>query len=63
MALRALIKTLVRIAIEAPPRAMYRMELAPASLTAVLWYPDGNASLRALNETGHLDGLLPIDNV
>lgn len=49
------IKTLVRLALDAPSHALYRMELAPASLTAVSWFADGNASLRLFNDTGHLD--------
>lgn len=44
------IKTLVRLALGAPGSALYRMELAPASLTTVAWYPDGNASLRSFNQ-------------
>jgi probable phosphoglycerate mutase len=30
------------------------MELAAASLSAVAYYADGNASVRLLNDTGHL---------
>ncbi|MGW6915406.1 bifunctional RNase H/acid phosphatase [Kitasatospora sp. NPDC054939] len=48
------IKTLVRLALGAPPDAMYRMELSAAALCAVQYYADGNASLRLLNDTGHL---------
>ncbi|MCN9243562.1 bifunctional RNase H/acid phosphatase [Streptomyces sp. RY43-2] len=48
------IKTLVRLALGAPPEALFRMELSAASLTAVAYYADGNASLRLLNETAHL---------
>ena len=48
------VKTLVRLALGAPPSALYRMELAPASLTEVAWYADGNASLRSFNDTAHL---------
>ena len=44
------IKTLVRLALGAPGSALYRMELSPASLTTVAWYPDGNASLRSFNQ-------------
>ncbi len=57
------IKTLVLLALEAPPRAAYRMELAPASLSTVLWFDDGNASVRSLNDTQHLGGLLPFQHV
>jgi probable phosphoglycerate mutase len=48
------IKTLVRLALGAPPDSMYRMELSAASLCAVQYYSDGNASLRLLNDTSHL---------
>ncbi|MFF3512918.1 bifunctional RNase H/acid phosphatase [Streptomyces sp. NPDC002573] len=48
------IKTLVRLALEAPPQALFRMELSAASLTAVAYYADGNASVRLLNDTSHL---------
>ncbi|GAA2837309.1 bifunctional RNase H/acid phosphatase [Kitasatospora sp. CM 4170] len=48
------IKTLVRLALGAPPDSMYRMELSAASLCAVQYYADGNASVRLLNDTGHL---------
>jgi ribonuclease H / adenosylcobalamin/alpha-ribazole phosphatase len=51
------IKTFVRLALDAPGSALYRMELAPASLTTVAWFSDGNASLRSFNEVGHLDSL------
>ncbi|MFB7919334.1 bifunctional RNase H/acid phosphatase [Streptomyces sp. NPDC056061] len=48
------IKTLVRLALGAPPDAMFRMELSAASVSAVAYYADGNASLRLLNDTSHL---------
>ncbi|MEU2719461.1 bifunctional RNase H/acid phosphatase [Streptomyces smyrnaeus] len=48
------IKTLVRLALGAPPESLFRMELSAASLSAVAYYADGNASLRLLNDTGHL---------
>lgn len=48
------IKTLVRLALGAPPEALFRMELSAASLSAVAYYADGNTSLRLLNETAHL---------
>jgi probable phosphoglycerate mutase len=57
------IKTLVLLALQAPARAAYRMELAPASLSTVLWFDDGNASLRSLNDTQHLGDLLPFQHV
>ncbi|MGR8010799.1 bifunctional RNase H/acid phosphatase [Streptomyces hypolithicus] len=48
------VKTLVRLALGAPPESLFRMELAAASLSAVAYYTDGNASLRLLNDTSHL---------
>ncbi|GAA2275803.1 bifunctional RNase H/acid phosphatase [Streptomyces ruber] len=48
------IKTLVRLALDAPPEALFRMELSAASLSAVAYYADGNASVRLLNDTSHL---------
>ncbi|MFI6770005.1 bifunctional RNase H/acid phosphatase [Streptomyces sp. NPDC050355] len=48
------IKTLVRLALGAPPESLFRMELSAASLSAVAYFADGNASLRLLNDTSHL---------
>ncbi|PVC96152.1 bifunctional RNase H/acid phosphatase [Streptomyces sp. CS090A] len=48
------IKTLVRLALEAPAKAMFRMELSAASISTVAYYGDGNASVRLLNDTSHL---------
>ncbi|MFG3035729.1 bifunctional RNase H/acid phosphatase [Streptomyces sp. NPDC048330] len=48
------IKTLVRLALGAPPESLFRMELAAASISAVAYYADGNASVRLLNDTSHL---------
>ncbi|QKW06229.1 bifunctional RNase H/acid phosphatase [Streptomyces sp. NA04227] len=48
------IKTLVRLALGAPAASLFRMELSAASLSAVAYYRDGNASVRLLNDTGHL---------
>ncbi|MFF4405771.1 bifunctional RNase H/acid phosphatase [Streptomyces sp. NPDC001404] len=48
------VKTLVRLALGAPPESLFRMELSAASLSAVAYYADGNASVRLLNDTGHL---------
>ncbi|WP_228977355.1 bifunctional RNase H/acid phosphatase [Streptomyces sp. DH12] len=48
------IKTLVRLALGAPPEALFRMELSAASVSAVAYYRDGNASVRLLNDTSHL---------
>jgi probable phosphoglycerate mutase len=43
------IKVLVARALGAPLDAVYRMELAPASVTVLSFYPDGNAVLRLFN--------------
>jgi len=40
------IKLLVADALGAPIEAIYRMELAPASISSVQWWPDGGSSLR-----------------
>ncbi|GGW39565.1 hypothetical protein GCM10010503_14840 [Streptomyces lucensis JCM 4490] len=48
------IKTFVRLALGAPPKSLFRMELAAASLSAVAYYADGNASVRLFNDTSHL---------
>jgi probable phosphoglycerate mutase len=48
------IKTLVRLALDAPAHALFRMELQPASLTVIHEYGDGNTSLRLYNDTAHL---------
>ncbi|MDT0323060.1 histidine phosphatase family protein [Streptomyces millisiae] len=52
------IKSLLRLALDAPPIAMFRMELSAAALSEVAYYPDGNASVRRFNDTGHL-GAVP----
>ena len=51
------IKSMVRLVLDAPTDALYRMELAPASLSSVRWFADGVASLRFFNDTSHLHGL------
>jgi probable phosphoglycerate mutase len=43
------IKVLVARALGAPLEAVYRMELAPASVTVLSFFPDGNAVLRLFN--------------
>ncbi|AUH43297.1 bifunctional RNase H/acid phosphatase [Streptomyces sp. CMB-StM0423] len=48
------IKTLVRLALGAPPESLYRMELSPAGVSEVAYYADGHASVRLLNDTSHL---------
>jgi probable phosphoglycerate mutase len=48
------IKTLVRLALDAPPQALYRMHLDLACLSEVAWFADGPAVLRSFNDTAHL---------
>jgi probable phosphoglycerate mutase len=43
------IKVLVKLALDAPLESLFRMELAPASVTVISWYPDGQASMRMFN--------------
>jgi len=50
------IKTLLRLALDAPPSALYRMHLDLASLSEVQWFADGPAVVRRMNDTGHLAG-------
>ena len=52
------IKILVGLAIDAPLRSVYRMELPPCSLTTLAWFADGNASMFSFAEAGHLHGIL-----
>jgi ribonuclease H / adenosylcobalamin/alpha-ribazole phosphatase len=39
------IRALVRLSLEAPPQAMFRMQPAPASITELHVYPDGTTSM------------------
>jgi probable phosphoglycerate mutase len=43
------IKVLVAQALGAPLEAVYRMEMAPASVTVLSYFPDGNAAMRMFN--------------
>jgi broad specificity phosphatase PhoE/ribonuclease HI len=52
------IKTLLRIALEAPATALYRMHLDLACLSTVRWFSDGPAVVTGFNDTHHLDDLL-----
>jgi probable phosphoglycerate mutase len=44
------VKCLLRLALDAPPASMFRIELSPASLTEVAYFPDGNATVRRVND-------------
>lgn len=48
------LRTLVRLALGAPPASLFRMDLSAASLSEVAYSGDGNASVRLLNATSHL---------
>jgi probable phosphoglycerate mutase len=52
------IRSLTARALGAPLQSMNRMELAPASITTLTWYDDGNASMRSFAESSHLEGLV-----
>jgi ribonuclease H / adenosylcobalamin/alpha-ribazole phosphatase len=48
------IKTIVRLALDAPPAALFRMYLDLASVSIVDYPADGSASLRLFNDISHL---------
>ena len=48
------IKAMLREALDAPPQAVYRMHLEPASLCAVDWYDGGAGVVKLMNDTSHL---------
>lgn len=48
------LKTMVRLALDAPSHSLYRMNVAPASLTTILWFGDGHAAVDSFNQTAHL---------
>jgi probable phosphoglycerate mutase len=48
------IKSLVRFALDAPPVAMFRLHLDPASVSIVDYHGNGDASVRLVNDTSHL---------
>jgi broad specificity phosphatase PhoE/ribonuclease HI len=50
------IKSLLRMALDAPPSALYRMHLDLASVNEVQWHADGAAVVRSMNDVGHLAG-------
>jgi broad specificity phosphatase PhoE/ribonuclease HI len=53
------IKTLLRMALEAPPSSLYRMHLDLACLSNVQWFADGPAVVRSMNETHYLSAISP----
>ncbi len=48
------IKSLLRMGLDAGPSLLFRLHLDLASLSIVEFYPDGNASVRLVNDTCHL---------
>jgi ribonuclease H / adenosylcobalamin/alpha-ribazole phosphatase len=48
------IKLLIKHALQAPLSVVFRMELAPASISEIHWYADGLASLRSFSVATHL---------
>ncbi|MDA3022684.1 MAG: bifunctional RNase H/acid phosphatase [Actinomycetota bacterium] len=48
------IKIMVGIAVDAALDSVFRMELAPCSITTLAWFPDGNASMFSFSESAHL---------
>ncbi|HWR46804.1 MAG TPA: bifunctional RNase H/acid phosphatase [Pseudonocardiaceae bacterium] len=48
------IKALLRMALDAGPSLLHRLHLDVASLSVAEFYPDGPATVRLVNDTGHL---------
>ncbi|MBB3661789.1 putative phosphoglycerate mutase [Prauserella sediminis] len=48
------IKLLLRLALDAGASLLFRLHLDPASLSIADFYPDGNASVRLVNDVSHL---------
>jgi broad specificity phosphatase PhoE/ribonuclease HI len=48
------IKTLLRLALDAPPSSLYRMHLDLACLSEVQWFADGPSVVRSFNDTAHV---------
>ncbi|GGS51360.1 bifunctional RNase H/acid phosphatase [Planobispora rosea] len=48
------IKTMLRLALLAPPAALYRMHLDLACVSLIEYYADGPAVVKAFNDTSHL---------
>jgi broad specificity phosphatase PhoE/ribonuclease HI len=49
------IKTLLRLALDAPDTMLFRLHLDPASVSIVDYGAAGSTSVRLVNDTGHLD--------
>ncbi|MFG3347608.1 histidine phosphatase family protein [Streptomyces sp. NPDC048018] len=48
------LRTLIRLALQAPPHTLFHMELAAASLSTLTYTAPGEAMLHSLNDTHHL---------
>jgi broad specificity phosphatase PhoE len=48
------IKSILRLGLDAGPSLLFRLHLDLASLSIVEFYPDGNASVRLVNDISHL---------
>lgn len=48
------IKTMLRLALDAPPSSMFRIYLDTASVSIIDHYADGNCAVRLVNDTSHL---------
>jgi broad specificity phosphatase PhoE/ribonuclease HI len=48
------LKTLLRLALEAPPIMLHRLQLDVTGVSEVDWYPDGPANVRLVNDAHHL---------
>jgi probable phosphoglycerate mutase len=48
------LKTLLRLALDAPAQAYYRLEIRPATFSTITWFGDGNVSVSAVNAEPHL---------
>jgi probable phosphoglycerate mutase len=48
------LKTLLRIALDAPPSLLFRLQLDVGGVSEVDWYPGGAASVRLVNDLHHL---------
>jgi probable phosphoglycerate mutase len=48
------LKTMLRLALDAPSHAYFRIEIKPASLSTISWFGDGNVSVRSINEIPNL---------
>ena len=53
------IKTLLRMALDAPPSSLYRMHLDLACVSQLQWFADGPAVVRSMNETHYLADVNP----